>query len=153
MRPPINQQVLDKHGTCCARSCGFISLTQLYSPFSAIDSTECEELPMDSVKKVPTFRPPTMVLIAFSCIPLQITTLTPRSMAQVAALTFESMPPVPTCEEFGRKGMDDVNRFQIKFQASSRPRPAIWRAHSHNRGTYTAAPARIEVSKHEIARL
>uniref|UniRef100_A0A1B0AE18 Uncharacterized protein n=1 Tax=Glossina pallidipes TaxID=7398 RepID=A0A1B0AE18_GLOPL len=62
----------------------------------ASSSTGVVKPSVDSVKKVPTFLPPIIVLMAFSCIPLHITTLTPRSKAQVAALTFESIPPVPT---------------------------------------------------------
>lgn len=65
-------------------------------PFSASESTGVGPPADVSVKNVPTFRPPIIVLIAFSWVPLQITTLTPRSSAHVAALTFESMPPVPT---------------------------------------------------------
>lgn len=65
-------------------------------PFSAKVSTLAGPPADVSVKNVPTLRPPIIVLIALSCIPLQITTLTPRSSAQVAAFTFESMPPVPT---------------------------------------------------------
>lgn len=41
------------------------------------------------VKKVPTLRPCMMALMAFSCMPLQMTTHTPRSSAQVAACTCE----------------------------------------------------------------
>lgn len=66
-------------------------------PFSASVSTGVGPPAAVSVKNVPTFRPPIIVLMAFSCVPLQMTTLTPRSNAQVAALTFESIPPVPTC--------------------------------------------------------
>uniref|UniRef100_A0A1B0B8P4 Uncharacterized protein n=1 Tax=Glossina palpalis gambiensis TaxID=67801 RepID=A0A1B0B8P4_9MUSC len=62
----------------------------------ASSSTGVVKPSVDSVKNVPTFLPPIIVLMAFSCIPLHITTLTPRSKAQVAALTFESIPPVPT---------------------------------------------------------
>lgn len=71
-------------------------LVFLKLPFSAITSTDTAEVVAWSVKNVPTFLPLMIVLIAFSCFPLQITTLTPLAMAQVAAFTLESMPPVPT---------------------------------------------------------
>lgn len=65
-------------------------------PFSASVSTGVGPPEMVSVKNVPTLRPAIIVLIALSWVPLQMTTLTPRSNAHVAAFTFESIPPVPT---------------------------------------------------------
>lgn len=70
----------------------------LHLPLSANSSTELVVGTAWSVKKVPTFLPLMMVLMAFSCMPLQMTTLTPRAMAHVAAFTLESIPPVPTCK-------------------------------------------------------
>lgn len=48
-------------------------------PFSASISVLAGPPTVDSVKNVPTLRPAIIVLIALSCVPLQITTLTPRS--------------------------------------------------------------------------
>lgn len=69
-----------------------------YLPLSASASTGAGPPAADSVKNVPTLRPAMIVLMALSWVPLQMTTLTPRSSAQVAAFTFESMPPVPTLD-------------------------------------------------------
>lgn len=50
--------------------------------------TSTDVVPVElSVKNVPIFRPASINLIAFSCIPLQMTTETPLSSAQVAACT------------------------------------------------------------------
>lgn len=56
-------------------------------PFSASVSTVAARAVGAFVKKVPIFLPPIIDLIAFSCIPLQITTDTPLFNAHVAACT------------------------------------------------------------------
>uniref|UniRef100_A0A1A9UJJ9 Uncharacterized protein n=1 Tax=Glossina austeni TaxID=7395 RepID=A0A1A9UJJ9_GLOAU len=84
----------------------------------ASSSTGVVKPSVDSVKKVPTFLPPIIVLMAFSCIPLHITTLTPRSKAQVAALTFESIPPVPT---YSDNNSNTERRFIVETEEVTKP--------------------------------
>lgn len=58
-----------------------------YVPFSASVSTGVALAVGALVKNVPIFLPSTIDLIAFSCMPLQITTETPLFKAHVAACT------------------------------------------------------------------
>lgn len=61
----------------------------MHVPFSANVSTGAALAVGAFVKKVPIFLPDTMDVIAFSCMPLQITTETPLFNAHVAACTYK----------------------------------------------------------------
>lgn len=81
LSPPLSLSVpLYKINKCT-------SISRNVLPLSASTSVEAWPVGAASVKKVPSLRPVMMVLMAFSWWPLQITTLTPRSSAHVAAFT------------------------------------------------------------------